>query len=479
MLPDTPAPDAVPTRRSGRTAPTPVQATPETTEGSRAERRRRDAAGTAERPAVVWGRTAEPSVESATPIVEIAAASATVILDAREDAVEAVILPEPRPQEVVPPTRRSARAQRAEAPVAEPEIGPAALAAPTPLPRRETLRTATVEPEAPVVLEPVLTPAEPFELLEPEAPVAETIADEPKVDASALDDFEAAARLFSFTGETAIITEAPAEDSSGAAEAAIDEAAPHVVPRGASRRRVALKRIAATSFSIGVMGIVGLLTVGLTTPAEAVAAAGGNDVMQMSVAPGEVDAEAEEKAEIQAYVAPASIENVDVARSENYATVSMAEIARESGISHVSNLFVNDPNAPIQWPFAVGVPMSYGFGMRSGAMHQGIDFTPGAGSPIQAIADGTVRVASNSGGAYGVHVIIDHVIDGQLISSHYAHMQYGSLQVAPGQQVAVGTVLGRTGNTGRSFGAHTHFEILAGGTTPIDPLPWLREHTGG
>ncbi len=71
-------------------------------------------------------------------------------------------------------------------------------------------------------------------------------------------------------------------------------------------------------------------------------------------------------------------------------------------------------------------------------------------------------------------VVIDHHIDGQLVSSRYAHMQYGSLQVTVGQHVTVGTVIGRTGNTGHSFGAHTHFEILMNGTTPIDPIPWLR-----
>ncbi len=45
--------------------------------------------------------------------------------------------------------------------------------------------------------------------------------------------------------------------------------------------------------------------------------------------------------------------------------------------------------------------------------------------------------------------------------------------------MTVGTVLGNTGNTGRSFGAHTHFEILQNGTTTIDPLPWLRTYAGG
>ncbi len=227
------------------------------------------------------------------------------------------------------------------------------------------------------------------------------------------------------------------------------------------------------------MGIVGLMTVGMTTPAEAVAAASGVDLAQSVVATGDIRMTEVEADEIQAYVAPAGLAADTLDRTESYGTTTVAELASEAGIRNFSNLFVNDPNSAIQWPFAVGVTMSYGYGMRSGRMHEGIDFTPGAGAPIQAIADGTVRVASEAGGAYGVHVIIDHMVDGQLVSSHYAHMQYGSLQVSPGQTVGVGTILGRTGNTGRSYGAHTHFEILMNGTTAIDPMPWLREHAGG
>jgi murein DD-endopeptidase MepM/ murein hydrolase activator NlpD len=120
--------------------------------------------------------------------------------------------------------------------------------------------------------------------------------------------------------------------------------------------------------------------------------------------------------------------------------------------------------------------MTFGFGMRSGRMHEGIDFTPGTGAHIQAIADGVVRVSTDSGGAFGVTVVIDHVIDGQLVSSRYAHMQYDSRQVQVGDTVSVGQYVGRTGNTGRSFGAHTHMEILQNGSTAIDPLPWLRSH---
>lgn len=335
---------------------------------------------------------------------------------------------------------------------------------------------AVVEVEPAPLLETVQIPAEPFELIEPRATIEpEPTAFEPVESATEVDEFERAARLFSFTGELPLPAQAAAEPTSPAADAA------HAVPRGArATRGSAFRRVAAASFSVGVMGIVGLLTVGMTTPAEAVAAASGAETSVSVVAPEEPTAgDVAPEDEIQAYVAPAGAENADLTRSENYSTATMAELAYESGISNVSNFFVNDPNSAIQWPFAVGVPISYGFGMRSGVMHEGVDFTPGAGSPIQAIADGVVRVATDAGGAYGVHVIIDHVIDGELVSSHYAHLQYGSLQVQVGQKVTVATVLGRTGNTGRSYGAHTHFEILMGGTTPIDPIPWLRQHAGG
>ncbi len=82
---------------------------------------------------------------------------------------------------------------------------------------------------------------------------------------------------------------------------------------------------------------------------------------------------------MQAYVAPATAENGQLDRAENYATVTMAQLAQESGIQNFSNFFVNNPNSPIQWPFAVGVPISYGFGQRSGEFHEGVDFTPGRG----------------------------------------------------------------------------------------------------
>lgn len=285
------------------------------------------------------------------------------------------------------------------------------------------------------------------------------------------DEFEAAARLFAFTGETPIQVAAAARETQDHAPA---DAAPQSRPRpGASFFR----RATAASASLGAMAVVGLVAVGMTTPAEAVAGAAPT-APGSALAFGAATGSPLSADEIQAYVAPADAQSAAFDRSD-YRTASTADLAAESGISHFSRFFTNNPNSPIQWPFAVGVPISYGYGMRDGTMHEGMDFTPGEGAQIQAVADGTVRTATESGGGYGVMIIIDHVIDGQRVSTRYGHMQYGSLMVKAGDTVKVGQIIGLVGDTGHSFGAHLHFEVLDGGTTAIDPLPWLRQHAGG
>ena len=85
------------------------------------------------------------------------------------------------------------------------------------------------------------------------------------------------------------------------------------------------KRVTAASFSVGVMGIVGLLTVGLTTPADAVAAPRSADI-STSVAASAGGDVAPTDGEIQAYVTPAEIQTAPIQRSETYSTLTMAQI---------------------------------------------------------------------------------------------------------------------------------------------------------
>ena len=153
--------------------------------------------------------------------------------------------------------------------------------------------------------------------------------------------------------------------------------------------------------------------------------------------------------------------------------------------SSIAGTFVNDPTSAVQWPFTQGVPISSGFGPRSVAgcgfcstNHQGLDMNPGSGTPIQAIADGVVADVGNPSGAYGVWIIIDHVIDGQEVSSMYAHMLQGSLELSIGEAVTVGQIIGAVGSTGASTGAHLHFEVRMNGTLPVDPYAWLKGQVG-
>jgi murein DD-endopeptidase MepM/ murein hydrolase activator NlpD len=133
----------------------------------------------------------------------------------------------------------------------------------------------------------------------------------------------------------------------------------------------------------------------------------------------------------------------------------------------------------VQWPVPSGTTMASGYGYRScagcSAFHEGLDLNPGSGYPIQAIADGVVTQVGNPSGAFGVFAVVEHVIDGQTISSTYAHMQMGSLAVSVGDSVQRGQQVGSVGSTGQSTGAHLHFALDIGGDY-IDPLPWLREH---
>jgi murein DD-endopeptidase MepM/ murein hydrolase activator NlpD len=156
------------------------------------------------------------------------------------------------------------------------------------------------------------------------------------------------------------------------------------------------------------------------------------------------------------------------------------EVSAPGVYSQTTNTYVNYLNSPIQWPFLVGVPISTDFGPRTppcdgcSSFHKGIDMNPGVNTPIQAVADGVVREVSRTDkSGFGVYAIIDHMVDGELVSSVYAHITEGTLAVTVGQPVLVGQLVGNVGNTGQSTGPHLHFEILLNGVTPIDPYSWL------
>jgi len=133
---------------------------------------------------------------------------------------------------------------------------------------------------------------------------------------------------------------------------------------------------------------------------------------------------------------------------------------------------------PVQWPLPPTTPMSSDFGPRScsgcSSDHEGIDLNAPSGTPIEAMAAGVV-VETNAPGyaALGVYARIQHLIDGQMVTSVYAHMQTGSMGLQVGDSVAAGQVVGLLGCTGTCTGAHLHFEVHPGGGAAVDPVAFL------
>ncbi|MFC4124475.1 M23 family metallopeptidase [Nocardia rhizosphaerae] len=110
-----------------------------------------------------------------------------------------------------------------------------------------------------------------------------------------------------------------------------------------------------------------------------------------------------------------------------------------------------------------------GFGQRWGTMHRGIDIAAPIGSPIYAVADGTVVEAGPAQG-FGLWVRIRHD-DGTI--SIYGHMY--DFFVSQGERVPAGMQIARIGNRGDSTGPHLHFEIVQNGQH-VDPAAWLALH---
>ncbi len=116
--------------------------------------------------------------------------------------------------------------------------------------------------------------------------------------------------------------------------------------------------------------------------------------------------------------------------------------------------------------------VSSGYGERADpvngrkAMHYGVDLKAPLQTPIMATAPGTV-VFAGWRGEYGRVVEIDH---GNGIRTRYAHLR--KFLVKKGQEVAHREEIALLGSSGRSTGAHVHYEILVDGK-PNDPARFV------
>ncbi|MEU7215174.1 M23 family metallopeptidase [Nocardia iowensis] len=121
---------------------------------------------------------------------------------------------------------------------------------------------------------------------------------------------------------------------------------------------------------------------------------------------------------------------------------------------------------PLFAKFAAG-NFTSGFGARWGVQHLGIDIAGPIGTPIVAVADGTVIEAGPAAG-FGMWVRLLHD-DGTV--TVYGHIDTAT--VSQGQRVMAGDQIATIGNRGFSTGPHCHFEVWLNGSDKIDPVPWL------
>lgn len=226
-----------------------------------------------------------------------------------------------------------------------------------------------------------------------------------------------------------------------------------------NKGRVAV--VAAATGAVSTAGFSGLVAGALTSNQDAeqgqnIKLAADADELQ-SADPGVDEASAEETPQILSIAEYKPVENLteqlDKAIQHSDEVARLDEAAR----------------APLFTKPAEGAFTS-GFGMRWGSMHNGVDIANTPGTPIRAVAAGTV-IDSGPAQGFGNWIRIRHE-DGAI--TVYGHMQ--SLYVSVGDVVQPGQIIAGMGSEGFSTGSHLHFEIWPDGVTPIDPAPWLAAH---
>ncbi|WP_368492873.1 murein hydrolase activator EnvC [Geobacillus thermodenitrificans] len=123
-------------------------------------------------------------------------------------------------------------------------------------------------------------------------------------------------------------------------------------------------------------------------------------------------------------------------------------------------------------------PITSGFGYRFGGsdFHPAVDIGKRAPVvPVVAAADGVV-FRSYYSSSYGNAIFVSHVINGQVYTTVYAHLE--ARLVGEGQRVSKGQIIGYMGNTGHSTGPHLHFELHRGSWNPgktnaVDPRSYI------
>jgi murein DD-endopeptidase MepM/ murein hydrolase activator NlpD len=166
----------------------------------------------------------------------------------------------------------------------------------------------------------------------------------------------------------------------------------------------------------------------------------------------------------------ASQETTQAVQPESHtaASIQTASVSGSSEQTDVSDSTAKDTRP--DWPVKSVMSSRYGYRRdpftKDVKFHSGIDLAAPEGSDVKAATSGKVVVSRNMEG-YGNIVAVD---DGQGTVTIYAHNEKNLVKA--GDQVEKGSLIAKVGSTGRSTGAHLHFEVRKDGKK-IDPLAFL------
>lgn len=246
--------------------------------------------------------------------------------------------------------------------------------------------------------------------------------------------------------------------------------------RSGSRAAKPLRSLVILSMVGGLVATVALPAYGAWRPADdavTLQQVAADDAQSLVVASDSSNAELSRGS--YSATTPEEIQKKKDEEAAAAAAAARARISANVAASLPVNISLVSPGSgEVRWPI---LNFTKGRGLWDSGYHQGVDLLASCGTPLYAAAAGVVRVSQESFGGYGVAVTIDHVLGGQQVSTLYGHMTYGSRQVAAGQPVAAGQLIGLVGSTGSSTACHLHFETHINGGV-VDPWAWLQANAG-
>ncbi len=162
----------------------------------------------------------------------------------------------------------------------------------------------------------------------------------------------------------------------------------------------------------------------------------------------------------------------NLARDEERLATIIAELERERARNPAAAGSISDGSiGTLSWP--VDGRVIYRFGRQPGPgntaiRRHGIGIAVPEGTPVRAVAGGAVEHAG-SFGTYGPTVLVDH---GGGFYTLYLYL--ARVDVAVGQTIPAGHVVGRSGGSSTEDGPHIEFQIRGQGGIALDPLTWLK-----